>query len=90
MVREDHLRLHPQERVMDLIQTASWTGGLANSMYCPEGLIDDMDEDALNCFAYTHYRTDEMTVASVGIPFEETIKLASWLEFKVVRAKKKG
>lgn len=53
-------------------------------MFCEEDRIDDMNENSLNCFASTHFKSDLCTVASVGLPFEETMKLAEKVEYRRV------
>ncbi|KOB78435.1 Cytochrome b-c1 complex subunit 2, mitochondrial [Operophtera brumata] len=43
--------------------------------------IDEMYENSLNCYASTHFKSDICTVASVGLPFEETMKLAEKIQY---------
>lgn len=68
--------MSPAQRVMDLIQRASWAGPLANSTYCEDERIDDMTQDNLVSFAKANFRTDTCSIASVGVPFEHTLKMA--------------
>ncbi|XP_060804641.1 mitochondrial-processing peptidase subunit beta [Amyelois transitella] len=80
LIKEDLQRIPPEQRVMDLLQQAMWAGPLSNSIFCVEERIDAMTDDALNCFVKTNFRTDVCTVASIGVPFEETLKLAEKIE----------
>ncbi|XP_004925096.1 cytochrome b-c1 complex subunit 2, mitochondrial isoform X1 [Bombyx mori] len=82
LIREDLVRIHPEQRVIDLVQKACWTGQLSNSVFCEEGRIDEMTDNSLNCFARTHFKSSHCTVGSVGVPFEETLKLAEKIEYK--------
>ncbi|KAM3958500.1 LOW QUALITY PROTEIN: cytochrome b-c1 complex subunit 2, mitochondrial [Aphomia sociella] len=82
IVREDLVRIHPEQRVMDLIQRACFTGPLSNSIFCEEERIDEMTEKSINCFTRAHFRSDGCSIASIGVPFEETLKLAEKVEFR--------
>ncbi|XP_023938398.2 cytochrome b-c1 complex subunit 2, mitochondrial [Bicyclus anynana] len=85
LVRGDLTRMSPEQRVLDLVQNACWAGPLGNSMFCEEGRINSMSSDTLMNFAKLHLKTIHCAVASVGIPFEETVQLAEMIEFKVER-----
>ncbi|KAI8433940.1 hypothetical protein MSG28_012105, partial [Choristoneura fumiferana] len=50
---------------------ACWGGPLNNSIFCEEERIDGMSESSLNAFTKENFTTDECTVSSVGLPFEE-------------------
>ncbi|XP_053611804.1 cytochrome b-c1 complex subunit 2, mitochondrial-like [Plodia interpunctella] len=80
LIREDLHRIPPEQRLMDILQSVMWCGPLSNSMFCVEERIDSMTADALDCFVKTNFRTDCCSVASVGVPFEETLKLAEKIE----------
>nr|XP_021196906.2 cytochrome b-c1 complex subunit 2, mitochondrial [Helicoverpa armigera] len=80
LIKDDLHRIHPQQRVIDLAQTACWGGPLANSMYCHECRIEGITGELLNSYTSYHYKTDHCTVASVGVPFEETMKMAEAIE----------
>ncbi|CAH2087326.1 unnamed protein product [Euphydryas editha] len=80
LVRGDLARINPEERVIDLIQKAFWAGPLANSIYCDEHRIDDMSGELLNNYVKTYFKTTNCCVASVGIPFEETMMLADKID----------
>ncbi|XP_059047409.1 cytochrome b-c1 complex subunit 2, mitochondrial-like [Achroia grisella] len=82
LIREDLTRVHPEQRVIDLVQRAAFIGPLSNSVFCEEERIDGMTENMVNCFAKTHFRSDACSIASIGVPFEETLKLAEKIEYK--------
>lgn len=69
---------------MDLIQRAAFGGPLGNSVFCEEDRIDGMTQDSLVCFAQTNFKTVRCTVGSVGVPFEETLKMAERIELRRV------
>ncbi|XP_030028832.2 cytochrome b-c1 complex subunit 2, mitochondrial isoform X1 [Manduca sexta] len=81
LVRGDLTRMDPEQRVMDLIQRACWAGPLGNSVFCEDERIGAMSPDNLKSFVDCNFTTDVCTVASFGMPFEETIKLAEKIEF---------
>ncbi|KAI8433938.1 hypothetical protein MSG28_012105 [Choristoneura fumiferana] len=68
MIKTDLQRIHPEQLCMDL---ACWGGPLNNSIFCEEERIDGMSESSLNAFTKENFTTDECTVSSVGLPFEE-------------------
>ncbi|XP_026727582.1 cytochrome b-c1 complex subunit 2, mitochondrial-like isoform X2 [Trichoplusia ni] len=80
LIRDDLHRITPEMRVIDLAQKACWGGSLANSMFCENSRIDGMTGEVLDNFANFNYKTDHCTVASVGVPFEETLKMAEAIE----------
>ncbi|XP_045450205.1 probable mitochondrial-processing peptidase subunit alpha-1, mitochondrial [Melitaea cinxia] len=80
LVRGDLARMNPEERVIDLIQKAFWAGPLANSIYCEDERIDDMSGELLNKYVNTYFKSTNCCVASVGIPFEETMMLADKID----------
>lgn len=80
LIRDDLHRIHPEKRVIDLAQKACWAGPLTNSMYCDPFRINDMTGEHLNNYTDWNYKTDHCTVASVGVPFEETMKMAEAIE----------
>ncbi|KAJ0175350.1 hypothetical protein K1T71_009491 [Dendrolimus kikuchii] len=82
LIRDDLVRIHPEQRVIDLVQKACWSGPLGNSIFCEEERIGSMSSESMTCFAKTNFRSSECTVASVGVPFEETLKLAELIEYK--------
>ncbi|XP_045775624.1 cytochrome b-c1 complex subunit 2, mitochondrial-like [Maniola jurtina] len=84
-VRGDLTRMHPEQRVLDLVQRACWAGPLANSMFCEEERIDSMTSEKLTSYAATNFKSIHCAVASVGIPFEETIELAEMIDSRVGR-----
>ncbi|CAH0587846.1 unnamed protein product [Chrysodeixis includens] len=80
LIRDDLHRIPPQTRVIDLAQKACWAGSLGNSMFCEKSRINDMTGETLDNFANVNYKTDHCTVASVGVPFEEVLKMAEAIE----------
>ncbi|XP_073960474.1 cytochrome b-c1 complex subunit 2, mitochondrial-like [Choristoneura fumiferana] len=82
MIKTDLQRIHPEQLCMDLVQKACWGGPLNNSIFCEEERIDGMSESSLNAFTKENFTTDECTVSSVGLPFEEVIMLAEKIEYK--------
>ncbi|XP_032514576.2 cytochrome b-c1 complex subunit 2, mitochondrial-like [Danaus plexippus] len=80
IVRGDLNRIHPEQRVIDLIQKAAWAGPLANSVYCEEDRIDSMDGEKLRNYVSMNFIPPMCSVASVGVPFEETMKIAEKIE----------
>ncbi|XP_072938117.1 cytochrome b-c1 complex subunit 2, mitochondrial-like [Epargyreus clarus] len=82
LVREDLYRITPEQRVMDLIQSALWTGPLSNSIYCAEERIDEMSENRLSCFAQVNFKSNCCSIASVGVPFDEIMKIAEKIDPK--------
>uniref|UniRef100_A0A2A4JJ05 Peptidase M16 N-terminal domain-containing protein n=1 Tax=Heliothis virescens TaxID=7102 RepID=A0A2A4JJ05_HELVI len=80
MIKDDLHRIHPEQRVIDLAQKACWAGPLGNSLFCLDCRIGNITGDHLNSFTSYHYKTDHCTVASVGVPFEETMKMAEAIE----------
>ncbi|CAB3254025.1 unnamed protein product [Arctia plantaginis] len=80
IIWDDLHRIHPEQRVMDLAQRACWGGPLSNSMFCEYERIDTMVGENLLSFANRNMRTNCCTVASVGVPFEETLKVAEMVE----------
>lgn len=84
IIWDDLHRIHPEQRVMDLAQRACWGGPLSNSMFCEYERIDTMTGENLLSFAKKNMRTDCCTVASVGMPFEETLKVAEMVESRRV------
>ncbi|CAG9566404.1 unnamed protein product [Danaus chrysippus] len=80
IVRGDLSRIHPEQKVFDLIQKAAWAGSLANSVYCEEERIDSMDGEKLRNYVSMNYIPSMCSVASVGVPFEETMKIAEKIE----------
>lgn len=79
-VHEDLYRISPEQRVMDMIQTACFTGGLANSIYCDEKRINGMTTDTIDAFVNKYFVTRTCTIGSYGIPFEEVLKIASLVD----------
>lgn len=79
-MRGDLNRIHPEQRVIDLIQKAAWAGPLANSVYCEEDRIDSMDGEKLRNYVSMNFIPPMCSVASVGVPFEETMKIAEKIE----------
>lgn len=69
---------------MDLIHKAAFRGPLSNSVFCPEERIDDMSSDSLLSFVQSNFITVRCTVGSVGVPFEETLKMAERIELRRV------
>ncbi|KAI8433941.1 hypothetical protein MSG28_012105, partial [Choristoneura fumiferana] len=57
---------------------ACWGGPLNNSIFCEEERIDGMSESSLNAFTKENFTTDECTVSSVGLPFEEAAALRTY------------
>lgn len=53
-------------------------------MFCEYERIDTMTGDILAEFVQKNMKTDICTVASVGVPFEETLKLAEMIESRRV------
>ncbi|KAJ8718256.1 hypothetical protein PYW08_002493 [Mythimna loreyi] len=80
MIKDDLHRIHPLQRVIDLAQKACWAGPLSNSMFCEEARIQGMTGKLLNCYANWNYKSDHCSIASVGVPFEETVQLAESIE----------
>lgn len=76
--------MNPEERIIDLIQKAFWAGPLANSIYCEDERIDDMSGELLNKYVNTYFKSTNCCVASVGIPFEETMMLADKIDTRRV------
>nr|XP_034833638.1 cytochrome b-c1 complex subunit 2, mitochondrial-like [Maniola hyperantus] len=85
LVRGDLTRMHPEQRVLDLVQRACWAGPLANSMFCEEERIDSMTSETLTSYAATNFKSIHCAVASVGVPFEETMELAEMIDSRVGR-----
>jgi hypothetical protein len=69
---------------MDLIQTASFGGPLANSVFCPRKRIDTMSRDSMMSFVQNNFKSVRCTVGSIGVPFEETLKMAEKIELRRV------
>lgn len=84
IVRDDITRVTPVQRVLDLIQKVSFAGPLSNPVYCEEHQVDMISEKALKKFTDSYFGPSECTVASVGLPFEETILLADEIEQRTV------
>ncbi|XP_075979748.1 cytochrome b-c1 complex subunit 2, mitochondrial-like [Anticarsia gemmatalis] len=82
IVKDDLHRIHPEQRVIDLAQRACWGGPLSNSIFCEPDRVSGMLGDSLVSFTSRNFKTDQCTVTSVGIPFEETIKLAEMVEHR--------
>ncbi|KAL0870266.1 hypothetical protein ABMA27_005297 [Loxostege sticticalis] len=82
LIRDDLVRRTPEQIVMDLIQRAAFGGPLGNSVFCEEDRIDGMTQDSVVCFATTNFKTVRCTVGSVGVPFEETLKMAERIELR--------
>ncbi|XP_050350015.1 uncharacterized protein LOC126773250 [Nymphalis io] len=80
LVRGDLARIDPEQRVLDLIQKAFWAGPLANSVFCEDERIDQMSGDILNDYVKCNFKSSNCCVASVGVPFEETMKLAEMID----------
>lgn len=80
MIKDDLHRIHPLQRVIDLAQKACWAGPLGNSMFCEESRIEGMTGELLNYYTDWNYKSDHCSVASTGVPFEETVKLAEAIE----------
>ncbi|XP_026317374.1 cytochrome b-c1 complex subunit 2, mitochondrial-like isoform X2 [Hyposmocoma kahamanoa] len=79
-VHEDLYRISPEQRVMDLIQKACFTGGLSNSVYCEESRIYDMTTDTIDAFVNKYFQPMTCTIGSYGVPFEEILKMASMVD----------
>ncbi|XP_047506217.1 probable mitochondrial-processing peptidase subunit alpha-2, chloroplastic/mitochondrial [Pieris napi] len=79
-IRDDLYRITTEERVMDLVQRACWAGSLANSIYCEEERVESMTRLRLCGFVYENFKSSSCSVASVGVPFEETLKVADKIE----------
>ncbi|CAH0725139.1 unnamed protein product, partial [Brenthis ino] len=79
-VKGDIVRISPEQRVIDLIQKACWAGPLANSAFCEDERIDDMTGENLRKYVKTNFLSNRCTVASVGVPFEETLELAECID----------
>lgn len=86
MIRDDLHRIHPLQRVIDLAQRACWAGPLSNSSFCEEERIDAMTGKCLENYTNVNFKTDHCSVASVGVPYEETMKLAEAIEPRRVSA----
>ncbi|CAK1542414.1 unnamed protein product [Leptosia nina] len=80
IVLDDLFRITPEQRVIDLVQRACWAGPLSNSIYCEEERVDDMSRSTLCSFVYNNFKSTECSVASVGVPFDETLKIADKIE----------
>lgn len=76
--------MHPEQRVIDLVQNACWAGPLGNSMFCEDCRIDSMCSDTLLSFAASNFKSIHCAVATVGIPFEEAIQVAEMIDSGVV------
>ncbi|CAK1581360.1 unnamed protein product [Parnassius mnemosyne] len=79
-IKDNLLRIHPEQRVLDLLQRAFWAGPLGNSVFCEESRVDGMLGTYLKDFV-KNFRSDRCSVTSVGLPYEETLKLAETIEF---------
>ncbi|CAG5058943.1 unnamed protein product [Parnassius apollo] len=79
-IKDNLLRINPEQRVMDLLQRAFWAGPLGNSVFCEESRVDGMLGIYLKDFV-KNFRSDSCSVTSVGLPYEETLKLAEKIEF---------
>ncbi|CAH2269557.1 jg8302 [Pararge aegeria aegeria] len=86
LITGDLTRMPAEQRVLDLVQNACWAGPLANSMFCEKERIDSITSDTLMNYAALNFKSIHCAVASVGIPFEETIELAEMIDSRVVRA----
>nr|XP_026489536.1 cytochrome b-c1 complex subunit 2, mitochondrial-like [Vanessa tameamea] len=89
LVRGDLARIDPEQRVLDLIQKALWAGPLANSVFCEDERIDQMSGDILNYYVMCNFKSSNCCVASVGVPFEETMKLAEQINTRREKPKLK-
>ncbi|CAH2049660.1 unnamed protein product, partial [Iphiclides podalirius] len=78
-IKDNLLRLSPEERVIDLVQSAFWFGPLSNSVYCEEARVDGISVDHLKGFV-GNFGREHCTVASVGFAYDETLKLAEMIE----------
>lgn len=79
-VHEDLYRISPEQRVMDLVQKACFTGGLSNSVFCEENRIYDMTTHTIDAFVNKYFLTSTCTIGSYGVPFEEVLKVASLVD----------
>ncbi|XP_038221288.1 probable mitochondrial-processing peptidase subunit alpha-2, chloroplastic/mitochondrial [Zerene cesonia] len=84
-VRDDLFRLTPEQLCIDLVQRACWAGPLANSIYCEESRVASMSQERMCAFVYDNFKSSQCTVASVGVPFEETLDIADNIEIARVR-----
>lgn len=75
----------PVQRVIDLVQKAFWAGPLANSVFCEEGRVDSMSGETLTEYATRNLTSANCTVSSIGVPYEETLKLADTINPYPVR-----
>ncbi|XP_028156723.1 cytochrome b-c1 complex subunit 2, mitochondrial-like [Ostrinia furnacalis] len=82
LVRDDLERRHPEQIVMDLVQRAAFAGPLANSVFCEDERISGMSQETLQCFAQTNFISVRCSVGSVGVPFEETLRMAERIELR--------
>ncbi|XP_068622810.1 cytochrome b-c1 complex subunit 2, mitochondrial-like [Battus philenor] len=80
-IKDNLVRIHPKQRLLDLLQRALWGGPLGNSMFCEEDRIGHMTTDHLKGYM-TNFGTKNCSIASFGLPFEETMKLAESLSME--------